>query len=65
MRDHTKKATNGKYDEFTSVIKVIKITDKKWIYKSHNPAGSRTKAKLLLVLKTLIDTNCINISATE
>lgn len=54
-----------KYDEFTSVIKVIKIIDKKWIYESHNPADSRTKVKLLLVLKTLIDTNCINISATE
>ena len=41
------------------------ITKVKWIYGHHNPADSMTKAKPSSALKTLIDTNCINISTTE
>ena len=41
------------------------ITKIKWIHKHHNPADSITKTKPLSALKTLIDTNCINISTTE
>ena len=42
-----------------------KITEVKWINEYHNPADFITKAKLLWVLKTLINTNCINICITE
>lgn len=41
------------------------ITKVKWIHGYHNPADSMTKAKPLLALKTLIDTNFINIITTE
>ena len=41
------------------------ITEVKWIYGHHNPADSMTKAKPSSALKTLINTNCINISTTE
>ena len=37
------------------------ITKVKWIYRHHNPANSITKTKSLSALKTLINTNCINI----
>ena len=43
----------------------IEITEVKCIYGHHNPADFMTKAKTLSALKTLIDTNCINISTTE
>ena len=41
------------------------ITEVKWIHGNHNPADSMTKDKPSSALKTLIDTNCINISTTE
>lgn len=37
----------------------------KWIYGYYNLADSMTKAKPQSALKTLINTNCINISTTE
>lgn len=41
------------------------ITKVKWIYRHHNSAYFMIKTKLSLALKTLIITNCINISTTE
>ena len=41
------------------------ITKLKWIHRHHNPADSMTKARPLLALKMLIDSNRINISTTE
>ena len=41
------------------------ITEIKWIHGHHNPADSMTKAKASSALKTVIDTNRINISTTE
>ena len=41
------------------------ITKVKWIHGYHNSADSMTKAKFSAALKTLIDTNRINISTTE
>lgn len=38
---------------------IIKV---KWIHRHYNPANSMTKAKPLSTLKTLINTNYINIS---
>ena len=41
------------------------ITEVKWIHRHYNPADSMTKAKPSLALKTLIDSNRINISIIE
>ena len=41
------------------------ITEVKWIHGHYNPADSMTKAKPSSALKTLINTNRINISTTE
>ena len=41
------------------------ITEVKWIHVYHNPIDFITKAKPLSTLKTLIDSNLINISTTE
>lgn len=41
------------------------ITKAKLIHGHHNQPDSMTKVKPLLVLKTLIETNCINISTTR
>ena len=42
-----------------------KITEVKWIQGYHNPANFMTKTKPSSALKTLINTNRINISTTE
>lgn len=41
------------------------ITEIKWIHGYNNPADSMTKSKPSSALKTLIDTNCINLDTTE
>lgn len=40
-------------------------TEIKWIYGHNNPADLMTKSKLFSALKTLIDTNRINLDITE
>ena len=41
------------------------ITEVRWIRGENNPADSMTKAKASLALKTLVDTNKINLTASE
>ena len=41
------------------------ITEVKWIKSEDNPANTMTKAKLCQALKTLIDTNKLNLKVTE
>ena len=41
------------------------ITEIKWIHGHNNPADSMTKSKPSSALKTLIDTNRINLDTTE
>ncbi len=41
------------------------ITEVKWIHGISNPADSMTKSKPFTTLKTLIDTNKINLDTTE
>ncbi len=41
------------------------ITEVKWIHGINNPADSMTKAKSFSALRTLIDTNTINLKTTE
>lgn len=41
------------------------IIEIKWIYGHHNPADFMTKTKLSLALKTLINSNLMNMSTTE
>ena len=57
--------TNSRCDEFASVVELREIMEVKWIQRHHNPADSMTKAKSLLALKILINSNRINISMTE
>ena len=42
-----------------------KITEVKWINSRDNPANTITKAKLCQALKTLINTNKLNLEVTE
>ena len=41
------------------------ITEVKWISGGNNPADAMTKAKPCQALKTLIDTNKLNLQVTE
>ena len=41
------------------------ITEVKWISGGNNPADAMTKAKPYQALKTLIDTNKLNLQVTE
>jgi hypothetical protein len=41
------------------------ITEVKWISSGNNPADAITKAKPCQALKTLIDTNKLNLEVTE
>ena len=45
--------------------KRYKITEVKWINSKDNPADAMTKAKPYQALKTLINTNKLNLKATE
>ena len=45
--------------------KRYKITEVKWIRSEDNPANAITKAKLCQALKTLINTNKLNLKVTE
>ena len=42
-----------------------KITEVKWINSGNNPVDAMTKAKPCQALKTLIDTNKLNLKVTE
>ena len=59
------KATSGKILDLCQSYARREITEMKWIHGHHNPADSMTKAKPSSALKTVIDTNRINISTTE
>ena len=42
-----------------------KITEVKWINSKNNPADAITKVKLCQALRTLINTNKLNLEVTE
>jgi hypothetical protein len=41
------------------------ITEMKWVHETNNPADSMTKIKPSSALRTVIDTNRINLDTTE